>query len=160
MISKTLFVKLINQNVIVMSCNCDKLPIFPYRVVQTLSERNTIPCDERVNGMIVTVVQAGTIADESGIPPPAFTQYMLQGGNICSNASWKKYSVDSGVLTTSVGHVTEEIVVDEPLENEYFNTKYPRALEGFRVTVLPLNTTFMKISNNRWVITNNILNDE
>lgn len=143
-----------------MSCNCDQLPIFPYRVVQTLSERNTIPCDERVNGMIVTVVQAGTVADESGFPPPAFTQYMLKGGDICSNKSWKKVSIDSNALQTSIGHVTEEILADIPLENEYFNNKYPNALEGFKITVLPLNTTFMKISNNRWVLTNNILNDE
>ena len=140
--------------------NCKSPNPFPiYRIVQNLTERNTIPCDERMRGMLVTVIQASAVPDESGSIPPAFTQYMLQGVDICNNISWVKYSVDNDTLTTKVGHKTEESLVSEEITNLYLNNKYPKAIEGFQVTITPLNSTFMKVSSDRWVLTNNFLND-
>ena len=140
--------------------NCSSPNPFPiYRIVQNLTERNTIPCDERMRGMLVTVIQASAVPDESGFPPPAFTQYMLQGVDICNNTSWVKYSVDNHTLSTKVGHKTEEQLVAQEITNQYLNNKYPKVLEGFQVTITPLNSTFMKVSADRWVLTNNFLND-
>ena len=141
------------------NCGCNSA-IFPYRVVQTLAERNAIPCSERMNGMIVTVVQASTTPDNTGYVQPAYTQYMLKGGDPCVNSNWKKLSVDAQTLSSSVGHVTEETLNSQVVDDTYLNNKYPTALEGFKVTVLPLNTTFMKVSNNRWAITNTKLNND
>ena len=84
---------------------------------------------------------------------------MLQGIDICNNTSWVKYSVDNDVLATKVGHRTEESLVSEEITNLYLNNKYPKAIEGFQVTITPLNSTFMKVSADRWVLTNNFLND-
>ena len=137
-----------------MSCNCGPLPIFPYRVVQNLREMNTIPCSERIRGMKVVVIQ-GTAGTET----PPYTEYMLQGNDPCNNDNWKKVTVDNIVLENTVGHATEETLDENPITDEYLNLKYPAVLEGFKVTVLPINTTFMKISQGRWVITNNILNN-
>lgn len=137
-----------------MSCNCRPLPIFPYRVVQNLREMNTIPCSERIRGMKVVVIQ-GTAGTET----PPYTEYMLQGNDPCNNDNWKKVTVDNIVLENTVGHATEETLDENPITDEYLNLKYPAVLEGFKVTVLPINTTFMKISQGRWVITNNILNN-
>ena len=140
--------------------NCKSPNPFPiYRIVQNLTERNTIPCDERARGMLVTVIQASAVPDESGFPPPAFTQYMLQSLDICNNTSWVKYSVDNHTLATKVGHKTEEQLVAQEITSQYLNNKYPKALEGFQVTITPLNSTFMKVSSDRWVLTNNFLND-
>lgn len=137
-----------------MSCNCGPLPIFPYRVVQNLREMNTIPCSERIRGMKVVVIQ-GVVGTET----PPYTEYMLQGNDPCNNDNWKKITVDNVVLENTVGHTTEETLDEDPITDEYLNLKYPAVLEGFKVTVLPINTTFMKISQGRWVITNNILNN-
>ena len=137
-----------------MSCNCRPLPIFPYRVVQNLREMNTIPCSERIRGMKVVVIQ-GIVGTET----PPYTEYMLQGNDPCNNDNWKKVTVDNIVLENTVGHATEETLDENPITDEYLNLKYPAVLEGFKVTVLPINTTFMKISQGRWVITNNILNN-
>lgn len=137
-----------------MSCNCRPLPIFPYRVVQNLREMNTIPCSERIRGMKVVVIQ-GIVGTET----PPYTEYMLQGNDPCNNDNWKKITVDNIVLENTVGHATEETLDENPITDEYLNLKYPAVLEGFKVTVLPINTTFMKISQGRWVITNNILNN-
>lgn len=137
-----------------MSCNCDKLPIFPYRVVQNLRERNSLPCAERLRGMKVVV-----IAGVQGTDTPPYTEYMLQGVDPCNNDNWKKVTVDSSALTNTVEHVTLESLDETPISDTYLNNRYPSVLEGFRVTILPLNTTFMKISNGRWVITNNILSN-
>ena len=140
--------------------DCNKTPIFPYRVVQNYAERNSIPCTERIRGMIVTVITTSNVTDETGTIPPPFTQYMLQGMNICDNSSWVRYSVDNIILSMTVGHKTENEEVSQPISNSYLDNKYPKALEGFKVTIVPLNTTFMKISEGRWVITNNIVNNE
>ena len=45
-----------------MDCNdCNEIDsLAAYRVVQTIYERNTIPCVERLNGMVVTVVGPDT----------------------------------------------------------------------------------------------------
>lgn len=134
--------------------NCNKTPIFPYRVVQNLRERNSIPCAERIRGMKVVVVQESTNGGD-----PAYTEYMLQGTDPCNNGNWKKVTVDKIVLENTVGHATEEIMDEYPITDGFLNLKYPNVLEGFKVTILPLNATFMKISRNRWVITNNILNN-
>lgn len=135
-------------------CNCNSTPIFPYRIVQNLRERNSLPCSERIRGMKVVVIQ-GTVGSDT----PPYTEYMLQGIDPCNNANWKKVSFDDYVFNNTIGHATEEIMDEDPITNEYLNLKYPLVLEGFKVTILPLNTTFMKISEGRWVITNNILNN-
>ena len=137
-----------------MSCNCGPLPIFPYRVVQNLKERNSLPCSERMRGMKVVVIQ-GVVG--TGTPP--YTEYTMQGNDPCNNDNWRKITVDNVVLENTVGHVTLESLDETPISNTYLNNRYPSTLEGFRVTILPLNTTFMKISNGRWVITNNILSN-
>ena len=137
-----------------MSCNCGPLPIFPYRVVQNLKERNSLPCSERMRGMKVVVIQ-GVVG--TGTPP--YTEYMMQGNDPCNNDNWRKITVDNVVLENTVGHVTLESLDETPISNTYLNNRYPSTLEGFRVTILPLNTTFMKISNGRWVMTNNILSN-
>lgn len=137
-----------------MSCNCGPLPIFPYRIVQNLKEMNSLPCAERIRGMKVVVVQ-GVVGTET----PPYTEYMMQGNDPCNNDNWKKITVDNVVLENTVGHATEETLDEDPISDEYLNLKYPAVLEGFKVTVLPINTTFMKISQGRWVITNNILNN-
>ena len=137
-----------------MSCNCGPLPIFPYRIVQNLKEMNSLPCAERIRGMKVVVVQ-GVVGTET----PPYTEYMMQGNDPCNNDNWRKITVDNVVLENTVGHATEETLDEDPISDEYLNLKYPTVLEGFKVTVLPINTTFMKISQGRWVITNNILNN-
>lgn len=137
-----------------MSCNCGPLPIFPYRIVQNLKEMNSLPCAERIRGMKVVVVQ-GVVGSET----PPYTEYMMQGNDPCNNDNWRKITVDNVVLENTVGHATEETLDEDPISDEYLNLKYPAVLEGFKVTVLPINTTFMKISQGRWVITNNILNN-
>lgn len=137
-----------------MSCNCGPLPIFPYRIVQNLKEMNSLPCSERIRGMRVVVVQ-GVVGTET----PPYTEYMMQGNDPCNNDNWRKITVDNVVLENTVGHATEETLDEDPISDEYLNLKYPAVLEGFKVTVLPINTTFMKISQGRWVITNNILNN-
>lgn len=137
-----------------MSCNCGPLPIFPYRVVQNLKEMNSLPCAERIRGMKVVVIQ-GVVGSET----PPYTEYMMQGNDPCNNDNWRKITVDNVVLENTVGHATEETLDEDPISDEYLNLKYPAVLEGFKVTVLPINTTFMKISQGRWVITNNILNN-
>lgn len=136
------------------NCNCNSTPIFPYRIVQNLRERNSLPCSERIRGMKVLVVQG--VLNTVNTP---YTEYMLQGADPCNNDNWVKVTVDNVVLENTVGHATEETLDESPITDEYLNLKYPAVIEGFKVTVLPLQTTFMKISKNRWVITNNILNN-
>lgn len=132
-------------------CDC-KQPIYPFRVVNNRAERNTIPCDERTNGMIVTVVNENYI------------QYQLQtpkGGDICANINWKKVSFDPNDLVQYLGtFVEDELPDDNTISSLYLDTKYPNSLPGFRVMIVPLNTTFMKVQQGRWVITNDIINDE
>lgn len=117
----------------------------PYRVVQTIYERNTIPCSERLNGMLVTVVGSDS----------SYKQFMLQGGDPCVNSNWKPV-LDLSAILSMVGHFTIEDDVNGEIEDIYLNTRFPKSLEGFRVTFLSLNTTFMKISGDRWVITNTV----
>lgn len=135
------------------NCNCGKLPIFPYRIVQNVRERNSIPCSERLIGMKVLVILGSINGD---FP---YTEYMLQGTDPCNNNNWRKVTVDGNTLENTVGHATIEVLDENPITNAFLNLKYPNVLEGFKVTILPLNTTFMKISGGRWVLTNNILNN-
>lgn len=128
------------------SFNCDGV-ILPYRVVQTLTERNSIPCTERINGMIVTVVGK----DKS------YKQYMLKGGDPCVNSNWKDL-FDLETVLDSIGHVTTYEEVKEYISDEYLNTRFPKAKEGFRVTFTELNTTFTKTHGEVWGITNNKIN--
>lgn len=129
-----------------MECNdCNEIDsLAAYRVVQTIYERNTIPCVERLNGMLVTVVGA----DKS------YLQYMLQGGDPCVNSNWVLYSTGIDPLGN---HKTIEEEVALPITSSYLNSRFPTAKEGFKVTVLNLNTTFMKVFGDRWVMTNNVL---
>jgi hypothetical protein len=133
-----------------MDYNCNEERIFPYRVVQTLYERNTMPCPERLNGMIVTVV--GNDKD--------YKQYMLKGGDPCVNANWVDYQSPE-TYASFFGHETLTEPITGPIEDSFLNARYPSAREGFRVSIPSLNATFMKIFNNAWVSTNNTeLNDE
>lgn len=130
-------------------CTTCLQPIQPYRIVRTIKERNAIPCEERMDGMLVLVIE------------DSYTRYVMKGGNnYCNNLNWKKDTISDEDLVLKIGHVTEDVEVSEPIESEYLNNKYPTALEGFRVTVEPLNTTFQKVSRNRWSIIANFLNDE
>lgn len=139
------------------NCGCNKVPIFPYRIVQTLAERNTIPCNERIDGMIVTVVQGSNVPDKDDKLPKPYTQYMLKGNNICNNNNWVKV-IDTMQLQDQIGHATEFELIDDELTDEYLNNRYPNALEGFRVTIKPLNTTFNKLSDGTWTMSNSIKN--
>lgn len=148
------------------NCNnsCSELLVAPYRVVQNIQERNTIPCVERKDGMIVTVVN-------DTIP---YTQYILKGGDPCINSNWKNYTeyikettketVRESLLELIKEFFSEnyhETVIDNTLTNvtnEYLNTNYGEKLEGFRVHFTSLGTTFTKIKDNVWVMTNNLLN--
>lgn len=123
-------------------CNeCDPSLLFKnYRIVNTISERNTIPCEERVLGMIVTVIGSNT-----------YKQYMLKGGDPCNNSNWQPY----GNFETTI-HVTVTSEPTERISDFFLNTTYPNSKEGFMVTYTFLNTTFMKIAGDNWVITNSI----
>lgn len=112
----------------------------PYRVVKTISERDNIPTEERVLGLTVTVI------DEN------FQQYMLQG----LPATWVKVGVQSELIQNSYGHVTVSDNVSS-ISKAGLNSKFPDAKEGFRVTYTALSTTFMKVFNGEWVMTNNKL---
>lgn len=113
--------------------------VLAYRVVQTLNERNTIPCDERIDGMIVTVVQDG------------YARYMLQGKDPCIN-NW--VSLDS-LLVKRIGGATVESLEDTT--NTYLDRTFPEALEGFSLTVLRDNSSYRKTSNG-WALTSSIEN--
>lgn len=125
---------------------CQDKRIFPYRIVQTIYERNTIPCIERLNGMIVTVVGSDN----------SYKQYILKGGDPCVNENWKEYNLSAQNLQGYLGHETLLDPVSLPITDEYLNSRFPEALEGFRVTILSLNTTFMKIFNEKWLMSNNV----
>ena len=129
-----------------MGCNdCNEIDsLAAYRVVQTIYERNTIPCIERINGMIVTVVGNDL----------SYKQYMLQGGDPCVNSNWVLYSTG---IDTLGNHKTIEVEIALPITSSYLNSRFPTVKEGFKVTVLNLNTTFMKVFGDRWVMTNNVL---
>lgn len=130
-------------------CNrCEELRIFPYRVVQTIYERDTIPCSERINGMIVTVVGEDL----------TYEQFMLKGGDPCVNENWKPYHsiLQIGRL---IGHVTLDEPMQTPVTNEALNNMFPGVDEGFRVTVRSLNTTFLKIYQDKWLMSNNVILD-
>ena len=131
-----------------MNCNdCNEInSIAAYRVVQTVYERNTIPCNERLNGMVVTVVGADN----------SYLQYMLQGGDPCVNSNWKPYNFSVEELNDMIGHKTITTEVTTPITSSELNTRFPKAKEGFQVTYTTLNTTFMKIFDNSWVMSNNI----
>lgn len=128
-----------------MSNCCEENRIFPYRVVQTMYERNTIPCEERVNGMIVTVVGADS----------TYNQYILKGGDPCVNSNWQIYH-SSAMIASMLGHFTLDEPLTLPITDDFLNARFPEAIEGFKATVPSLNTTFMKIFNNRWIMSNNI----
>ena len=129
-----------------MNCNdCNEIDsLATYRVVQTIYDRNIIPCIERLNGMLVTVVGANK----------SYLQYMLQGGDPCVNSNWVLYSIGIDPLGN---HKTIEEKATLPITSSYLNSRFPTAKEGFKVTVLNLNTTFMKVFGDRWVMTNNVL---
>lgn len=124
--------------------NCCKEPVIAYRVVKTLLERNNIPCEERMEGMIVTVI--GT--DKS------YKQYILRG-EPCANSSWVSYGMDKELLKTYIGHITVVSNRNENITSEYLNSRFPEALEGFKVTFSNLNTTFMKIFDDEWIMSGN-----
>lgn len=123
---------------------CENIPT--YRVVNTITERNSIPCIERLNGMLVTVIGSDS----------SYKEYMLRGGDPCVNSNWTERFGMSQV-NLNIGHVTIEDIITEVISDLYLNTRFPQSMEGFRVTFLDLKSTFMKISGDRWVLTNSIL---
>ena len=127
-----------------MACNdCNDTP-HPYRVVQTIHERNTLPCVERVNGMIVTVVGQDL----------SYKQYILKGGDPCVNSNWVEYGLTVDAISELIGHFTDfSTNLPDPVTSTYLNNRFPRAVEGFRFTAVTLNTMFTKISSDTWVLT-------
>lgn len=124
--------------------DCNKQ--IPYRVVQTIYERNSLPCEERMNGMIVTVI--GTDL--------SYKQYILKGGDPCVNTNWKDYNLDITDVKQAIGHESVNTIPEETITSIYLNTRFPKAIEGFRVTYTTLNTTFMKIFGDSWIMAGNI----
>lgn len=115
-------------------------------IVQSISERNTIPCENRVNGMIVTVI--GTDL--------SYNQYMLKGGDPCVNTNWKPHGLTLKDVNETVGHETITDMPEQTITSLELNTRFPNAKEGFKVTYTKLNSTFMKIFSDVWVMSNNI----
>ena len=79
------------------NCCPDGSPLPTYRIVQTIYERNTIPCEERMNGLLVTVVGN----------TQTYRQYMLQGGDPCVNNNWVEI-LNLNQVNNKLGHVTIE----------------------------------------------------
>ena len=127
--------------------DCGPFESFPhYRVVQTVYERNMILCTERISGMMVTVV-----GDDR-----SYKQYMLKGADPCVNSNWVEVNSEKA-LWNSIGHDTIYSEPTDVISSQYLNSVYPKAKEGFRVTIVPLNSTFMKIAQSNWAITNSII---
>ena len=126
--------------------SCCNTPFSDYRIVQTITERNTIPCEERSNGMVVTVIGNDF----------SYKQYMLKGGDPCVNSNWKPNTFSVEELNDIIGHKTVDAEVTTPVTSSELNTRFPKAKEGFQVTYTKLNTTFMKIFNDSWLMSNNI----
>ena len=127
--------------------NCEDcfptMPLIAYRVVQTMAERNTIPCTERMNGLVVTVVEDN------------FKQYMLQGGDPCVNVNWVEYMSEDYIRRT-VGHFTDTTTSPPvPITSAYLNSRFPESQEGFMVTFTALNTTFLRIAEDIWILIGN-----
>lgn len=162
------------------NCNnsCSELLVAPYRVVQNIQERNTIPCYERVKGMIVIVIN-------DTIP---FTQYILKDGDPCLNTGWVNYSrflieltsleiekVVNEIVLTSLKRAIEEHFRNNPIQvpipsgnhltidnssvtnvtSQWLNENYGDKPEGYRIHFTNQKTTYTKIQGNRWVMTNN-----
>lgn len=119
------------------TCNCTD-PVLPYRVVQKRAEMRAIPCDERINGMIVTVIEED------------YKQYMLKGGDRCNNNNWVENSIDLSVILNTMGHDILEYGNCSDLTDSLLNEFYPDAKPGFRVTVEVCQVTYMKINDGRW----------
>lgn len=123
--------------------NKEYVLLHAYRVTDTISERNRIPCNQRLRGMLVTVIGK----DES------FKSYMLKGKDICSNDSWELFQ--GFKQENAIDHVTIQ-GIPSPYETKIVNLNqtYPDVKEGFRITYPDLETTFTKIAGNKWVTTN------
>ena len=131
------------------NCNeCMEMGFPHFKVVANLSERNSIPCDQRVDGMLVNV---------RDLPGTNHKIYMLKGDDICNNGNWKEYNT-LDYFRETLGHViiTEQIPTDFLVTSPYLNTRFPKAESGFRVTYTELNTSFMKLDDGNWVLTNYI----
>ena len=125
-----------------MGCNCEN-QIQHYRVVQTIHERNTLPCTERMNGMVVTVVGSDL----------SYKQYILKGGDPCVNSNWEEYGLTPSAVSELVGNFTDfSTDLPDPITSTYLNNRFPGALEGFRFTAVALNTMFTKISSDTWIL--------
>lgn len=125
------------------NCYPDGSPLPTYRIVQSIYERNTIPCDERMNGLLVTIV-----GDNQ-----TYKQYMLQGGDPCVNSNWVEI-LNLNEVKNRLGHVTIETDDQDVITPAYLNERFPGTLEGFSVTFTNRNSTFTKISADRWGIQN------
>lgn len=121
-----------------------------YKVVKSIKEMNLIPCKERSLGMIVTVLKEGFTYD----------QYILVGTDHCQNSYWEKYGMKVDDLAEYLGGETIGETPDEPITDRYLNERFPNSIEGFKVTFLELNTTFMKVFGDRWIMSNNFLNNK
>ncbi len=119
-------------------CSCGNSPE-AYKVVQNLSQMRSIPCDERIIGMTVVVVGS------------KYKKYQLEGGDPCNNNNWKSLEFSVEDIQKSIGHKTiVENLDSELITKEYLNNRFPTSMEGFMVTVISLNTTFLKIEGGSW----------
>ena len=133
-------------------CNCKNL-VPAFRVVQTISERNGIPCDERLDGMVVVVVNDNY---------QAYKLKPSKNTDVCGNTGWVRDNLNYNDIRDKFGHYTETVYEGnyDDITALYLNTKYPDVMEGFRVFIEPLNTTFEKIKGTSWKIYSSIKLDK
>ena len=84
---------------------------------------------------------------------------VLSNGHICpaqyaTLAHRGYFSIEE--LNDMIGHKTITTEVTTPITSSELNTRFPKAKEGFQVTYTTLNTTFMKIFDDSWLMSNNI----
>ena len=123
-------------------CNCKNL-VPAFRVVQTISERNGIPCDERLDGMVVIVVEDNY---------QAYKLKPISNKDVCLNNSWVRDNLNYEDIRNKLGHYTENEYESngDDITTLYLNTRYPQVMEGFRVFIEPLNITFEKVEGEYW----------
>ena len=128
--------------------DCIPQPFPHYLAVETISERNSIPCDERKNGMLVSV---------KSISGGNYVMYMLKGGDPCNNTNWKEYNSINELLNSyGMAQVDTEVSENLTITAQLLNENYPQAQAGFRVYYTKLNTYFTKLNNGDWVMSNNV----
>ena len=131
------------------NCGGCSNPLQTYVIVGTRTAMRAIPCGDRVNGMIVSVVSED------------FKFYQLQGGDICNNNNWIEVELGGGTLECPCED-PEPIVLHytlgkaelppsiEEFTDTFLNNLFPEAPEGFKVTCDAYDVTAFKVANNTW----------